>query len=75
MVQHFRRQTFMHDTPESLMLVLAKGAGGSRVTVDLETFLQFNAEIDCDLETLVDRWSDFATPSSMSADVAESRDF
>ncbi|MDG2380231.1 MAG: hypothetical protein P8N76_01015 [Pirellulaceae bacterium] len=54
-----------HETPESLLLVLSKGAGGSRLAVDLESFLQFNAEIDQDLDNLLDRWADFATPSSM----------
>ncbi|MCP4189869.1 MAG: hypothetical protein GY768_04495 [Planctomycetaceae bacterium] len=63
-----------HETPESLLLVLSKGAGGSRLAVDLESFLLFNAEIDQDLDNLVERWADFATPSSMRGELAESRD-
>ena len=53
------------ESPESLMLVLCRGAGSSRVAVDLESFLVFNSEIDHDLQSLVDRWSDFSTPASL----------
>ena len=53
------------ESPESLMLVLCRGAGSSRVAVDLESFLMFNSEMDHDLQTLVDRWSDFSTPASL----------
>ena len=53
------------ESPESLMLVLCRGAGSSRVVVDLESFLMFNSEMDHDLQTLVDRWSDFSTPASL----------
>ncbi len=54
-----------HESPESLMLVLCRGAGSSRVVVDLESFLIFNSQMDHDLQHLVDRWSDFSTPSSL----------
>ncbi len=49
-----------NETNETLMLVLCRGLSGSRLTVPLDTFLQFNASIDYELESLVDRWSDFA---------------
>ena len=72
----FQEAAYMaHETSESLLLVLAKGAGGSRVAVDLESFLKFNSEIDHDLDALTDRWSDFATPSSVRSGLAELRDF
>ena len=48
----------------SLLLVLCKGADGSRVAVQLESFLSFNAEMDYELQALVDQWADFMTPSS-----------
>ena len=43
-----------HESPESLMLVLCRGAGSSRVVVDLESFLIFNSQMDHDLQHLVD---------------------
>lgn len=55
------------EAPESLMLVLCRSAGSSRVAVDLESFLTFNSQMDHDLKNLVDRWSDFSTPSSQRA--------
>ncbi len=54
-----------YESPESLMLVLCRGAGSSRVVVDLESFLTFNSQMDHDLQNLVDRWSDFSTPASL----------
>jgi hypothetical protein len=48
----------------SLMIVLCQGLHGNRVAVDLESFLQFNAQQDRDLANLEDRWSDYATPLS-----------
>lgn len=56
------------ETKNSLMLVLCKGTTGSRVSVDLESFLLFNSQMDHDLKQLVERWSDFATPGSISLD-------
>ena len=53
------------ESPESLMLVLCRGAGSSRVVVNLESFLMFNSQMDQDLKNLVDRWSDFSTPASL----------
>jgi hypothetical protein len=47
----------------SLLIVLCQGHG-SRLAVDLESFLQFNAQQDRDLQHLVDRWSDFTTPQA-----------
>lgn len=57
--------TMTYESPESLMLVLCRGAGNSRVVVDLESFMIFNSQIDHDLKNLVDRWSDFSTPASL----------
>ena len=49
---------------ESLMLVLCKGFG-NRLAVDLESFLEFNAEIDFGLNALEQRWADFSTRESL----------
>jgi hypothetical protein len=53
-----------HETKNPLLLVLCKGATGSRVAVELESFLKFNAQMDYELQYLVDRWSDYMTPNS-----------
>jgi hypothetical protein len=63
-----------HESPESLMLVLCRGAGSSRVVVDLESFLMFNSQMDQDLQNLVDRWSDFSTPASVRENQVEFSD-
>jgi hypothetical protein len=49
------------------MIVLCQGMHGSRIAVDLESFLLFNAQQDRDLQTLVDRWSDFTTRQAEQA--------
>ena len=51
---------------ESLMLVLCKDFG-NRLAVDLESFLQFNSEIDYGLNALEQRWADFSTAESLRA--------
>ena len=50
------------ETKHRLLLVLSKGAAGSRIAVELESFLKFNAQMDHDLAHLVERWRDYATP-------------
>jgi hypothetical protein len=55
----------MTDQPyNALLLVLCKGANGSRVAVQLDSFLEFNARMDHDLKNLVDRWADYQTSDS-----------
>ena len=56
----------MSNKVEDLALVLCKGSNSNRITVSLESFLLFNAEIDRELDYLVDRWSDFMTPKSLA---------
>jgi hypothetical protein len=48
----------------NMQLVLSRGVSGSRLTVDLQSFLRFNADMDHDLDRLIKRWSDYATPAS-----------
>ena len=52
-----------HDAHVPLMLILASRSPVGRLTVDLQSFLQFSAEIDRSLENLERRWSDFSTPA------------
>ena len=49
------------------MIVLCQGLQGSRIAVDLESFLLFNSQQDLDLQNLVDRWADFTTPQAEQA--------
>ncbi len=56
----------MIDEPkDSLRLVLCHGVAGNRISVELESFLRFNADMDYALGHMVDRWSDYMTPSSL----------
>ena len=54
-------------SPEShapLMLVLSRRSAGGRLAVDLQSYLRFSAQMDQQLEALVQRWSDFSTPAA-----------
>ncbi len=50
-----------HDIP--LLLVLASRSPGGRLTVDLQSFLHFSAEMDLKLEELERRWVAFRKPA------------
>lgn len=48
-----------------MKLILSRSAGSNRISVGLDSFLEFNAQMDLDLDALVDRWWDFTTPASL----------
>ena len=54
-------------------LILTRGPMAGRLTVDVYSFVQFNAHMDQQLEALVQRWSDFVTPASRRRDRALAR--
>ena len=57
----------MSNKTDEFALVLCKGSNGKRLTVQLDSFLLFNSDMDRELENLVDRWSDFITFKSAQA--------
>ena len=50
--------------PPTLRLVLSNEAGGGRIVVPLESYLDFDESQSRMLEELVDRWVPFAAPGS-----------
>lgn len=64
-----RGVSLMTDEGQQLLrLVLCRNSTGGRVSVDLESYLVFNSDIDHGLQQLVDRWSDFMTPDAVRMD-------
>ena len=59
--------TMKEESLTNLLLTLVRGEAGGRVTVPLDTFLEYDLEMTHDLEELVDRWSDMAAPIARRA--------
>ncbi len=53
------------DAHAPLMLVLLRHSPGGRLAVDLQSFLDFNAQMDNRLAELERTWAAFRTPASV----------
>lgn len=59
--------------PTTLRLVLSNEAGGGRVVVPLEAYIEFDETQSHRLEELVDRWAPFAAPGASRASLLRDR--
>ncbi len=50
------------DSPTTIQVVIYDDGTEGRVSVELESFLQFNNWVDWELNKLVGRWRDWETP-------------